>query len=126
MDAILSLKPHFAEAILDGTKTIELRTVAPRKPIERCWIYSVAPVQQIVGHFRPGEIRDATEEDCTKALVGSEEFHRFFAIEILEPTQLEPAINPRQDLSLGYVWLSPQSWRYAGQKEQAGLRRLAP
>jgi hypothetical protein len=126
IDAIFSLKPHFASAILDGTKSVELRTVAPKKPIERCWIYATAPVQQIVGYFRPGEIRDATPEDRKRALVGSEEFHRFFAIEILEPTAITPAIRPRIDLELGYRWLAPQSFRYCGIREREALRGRAP
>lgn len=53
MDALFSIRPHFATAILDGSKTVELRTVAPRKTIERIWIYATAPVQQIVGYFTP-------------------------------------------------------------------------
>ena len=125
MDAIFSVRPFFAESILDGTKTVELRTVAPRKEIGRCWIYSTAPVQRIVGHFRPGAVRDATDAEIAPYidLIGG---RRCYAIEILEPTELQPPINPREDLGLEYLWLAPQSFRYCGQKEQAALRGRAP
>jgi predicted transcriptional regulator len=124
-DAIFSIKPHFADTILDGSKTVELRKVAPRKPVERTWIYATAPIMRIVGHFKPGKIRDATHEDRIDALVSELDVDDYFAIEILEPVALEPPINPR-DMALGYLWLSPQSWRYTGQKEQAALRKRAP
>lgn len=120
-DAVFSIKPYFADAILDGSKTVELRKVAPKRSVERAWIYSTAPVMRIVGHFRPGQIRDATHEDRWHALVSELDADEYFAIEILEPVALEHPINPR-NLGLGYLWLSPQSWRYAGLKEQNAFR----
>jgi predicted transcriptional regulator len=120
-DAIFSIRPYFADAILDGSKTVELRKVAPKKPVERVWIYATAPVMHIVGHFEPGKIRDATHEDRKQALVSELDPDEYFAIEILEPVALEHPINPR-NLGLGYLWLSPQSWRYAGLKEQTAFR----
>lgn len=47
---LLSLRPRFADAILDGTKTVELR----RRPVNaepgtRVILYSCAPVMAIVG-----------------------------------------------------------------------------
>lgn len=128
LDAIFSIRPHFADAILDGSKTVELRTVAPKKAVERIWVYSSSPVQRIVGFFTPGKIQRATEEDFKKAhlVMGKEDAGRYYAIEVLDPAVIVPPIHPHSDLNLGYVWLSPQSWRYAGQKEQEALRRLAP
>ena len=120
-DAVFSIKPYFADAILDGSKTIELRKVAPKRPVERAWIYATAPVMRIVGHFRPGQIRDATLEDHELALISELDTEEYSAIEILEPVALERPINPRT-LGLGYLWLSPQSWRYVGAKEQAAFR----
>jgi hypothetical protein len=124
IDAIFSVKPYFADAILEGTKKVELRTVAPTKPLERIWIYSTSPVQRIVGHFKPGKIRNPTDMEIAPYIdeLGGRTCH---AIEILEPTTLEPAINPRE-LPLGYLWLPAQSWRYCGQKEEAALRKVAP
>ena len=120
-DAIFSIRPYFADAILDGSKTVELRKVAPKRPIERAWIYATAPVMRIVGHFQPGKIRDATYEDRKHALISELDAEEYSAIEILEPVALQHPINPR-NLGLGYLWQSPQSWRYAGLKEQTAFR----
>lgn len=49
-DAIISIRPAFAEAILSGKKTVELRRRIP--PVElgtRLWIYATRPVAAIVG-----------------------------------------------------------------------------
>ena len=124
-DAVFSIKPYFADAILDGSKTVELRKVAPKRPVERAWIYATAPVMRIIGHFRPGQIREATHEDRKHAMISELDADEYSAIEILEPVALDNPINPRT-LGLGYLWLSPQSWRYAGQKEQNALRERAP
>lgn len=138
------MKSHFADAILAGIKTVELRTVAPSKPVERAWIYATAPVQRIVGYFKPGKIvpmgavvegmpwaynPSAITGDLNAREDDAYEFckdRKYHAIEIHEPTTIIPAINPREDLGLEYLWLSPVSWRYCGQKEQAALRRIAP
>lgn len=49
-DAIISIRPHFADAILDGTKTIELRRRIPElQPGTRLWIYATRPTGAVVG-----------------------------------------------------------------------------
>jgi predicted transcriptional regulator len=49
-EAVISIHPTFAEAILSGRKTVELRRRIP--PIEvgaRLWIYATRPAASIVG-----------------------------------------------------------------------------
>ena len=47
---VLSLKPRFAEAILAGTKTVELRRTGPRIVVPtRGLIYATSPVRALVG-----------------------------------------------------------------------------
>jgi predicted transcriptional regulator len=49
-EAIISIRPTFAEAILSGKKTVELRRRIP--PVEvgaRLWIYATRPVAAVVG-----------------------------------------------------------------------------
>ena len=47
---VLSLKPRFAEAILDGTKTVELRRVMPRITIPTlASLYASGPERSLVG-----------------------------------------------------------------------------
>lgn len=54
---LISLKPKFAEAILDGTKRFEFRRVPFRRPgVERVVLYASSPVQRVVGEFSIGTI----------------------------------------------------------------------
>lgn len=49
---LLSIKPEFSEAILDGRKTYELRRrIFGRRDVGRCVIYSSSPVRRVVGEF---------------------------------------------------------------------------
>lgn len=52
MNLILSLKPQFAQKILDGSKLYEYRKKIPmRNDIDRVYIYASKPIQAIVGYF---------------------------------------------------------------------------
>lgn len=49
-DAIISIHPEYAAAILDGTKTIELRRRIPSLGKgTRLWIYATRPMAAVVG-----------------------------------------------------------------------------
>lgn len=49
-DAIISIHPRHANAILDGAKTIELRRRIPTLSIgTRLWIYATRPVGAVIG-----------------------------------------------------------------------------
>lgn len=49
-EAIISIKPNFAEAILSGDKSIELRRRIPQIATNaRLWIYATLPVGAVVG-----------------------------------------------------------------------------
>ena len=49
-DAIISIHPHYADAILSGKKTIELRRRIPSIEIgTRLWIYATRPLGAVVG-----------------------------------------------------------------------------
>ena len=54
--ALMAIHPNFAEAILDGTKTVEFRKRAPASDIRTVLIYATSPVQAIVGSFEIGQI----------------------------------------------------------------------
>ncbi len=50
--ALLSIRPEFAEAILDGRKTYELRRrLFARDDVERIVLYASSPTQRVVGEF---------------------------------------------------------------------------
>ena len=47
---VLSLKPRFADAVLTGAKTVELRRAEPKIVVPtRALIYSTSPVRALVG-----------------------------------------------------------------------------
>lgn len=50
--ALLSIRPEFAEAILEGRKTYELRRrLFARDDVERIVLYASRPTQRVVGEF---------------------------------------------------------------------------
>jgi len=49
---LLSIKPNFANAILEGTKTFELRRTIFRNPtVRKIIIYASSPVSRVIGEF---------------------------------------------------------------------------
>ena len=54
---LLSVKPQFASAILDGTKTFELRRAVFRAcGVHRAVLYASMPVGRVVGEFEIAEV----------------------------------------------------------------------
>ena len=64
MDAILSIKPIYANEILAGEKKVEFRKKIFKKDVERIYIYSSMPKKMIVGYFTFNQI----DEDSPKKL----------------------------------------------------------
>lgn len=111
MNVLLSIKPEFGEAILNGNKTYEFRRTSFRDPneVERVFIYATAPVQKIIGSFTiqnvindsPGELWERFGD-----VSGIEDRNRFmdyfegkesgYAIGIESISQFERAIDPRE------------------------------
>ncbi len=72
VEAMFSFKPKWANAILHGTKTVELRTTAPKKEISKAWIYASFPTQKIVGWFIPGKVYPPMDTEALYATFGYE------------------------------------------------------
>lgn len=49
--ALLSIRPHFAEAIFAGRKKVELRRSGFAQPISHVIVYATAPVRGVIGVF---------------------------------------------------------------------------
>ena len=61
---VLSVRPRFAEAIVGGRKTIEIRRRRPNvDPGTLGFIYSSSPVQAVIGSFRVDRILSGTPEE---------------------------------------------------------------
>ena len=53
MNLIISIHPHYAQMILNGSKRYEYRKSIPqRHDIQRVYIYATKPICRIVGEFR--------------------------------------------------------------------------
>ena len=61
---IISIRPTYAEAILSGVKTVELRRRIPSIEIgAKLWIYSTLPVGAVIGFAVVEDIIESTPED---------------------------------------------------------------
>ena len=79
-NAILSLLPVYAEAIINGTKTIEFRRKIFSRDIQKIYIYSSAPTKMILGYFTIKEVIAATPENLWErfSTIGGIEKKAFF------------------------------------------------
>lgn len=119
----LSLKPRYANAILNGTKTVELRRTRPTLPTGSLVIlYSSAPTRAVVGWAQLIGVRGGTPVEIWNeygAAAGIEEidyhayFHeadRAFALELDDVVAAVQPIPLSVIRSIGVQ--PPQSWRY--------------
>lgn len=118
-DVLMSIRPEYAEAILSGKKTFELRR---RKPSfaagSRVIVYSSSPDRQLLGTFEAGRVHEASPQELWQTVsktagVSREKFDAYFegcalayAIEVKAPTRLKPSplrMRPPQS----YLFLCP-------------------
>jgi predicted transcriptional regulator len=128
---LMSIRPAYAEAILSGSKTVELRR---RKPSfaagTRVLVYSSSPSRELRGTFEVGQVLGAEpdalwEQIGTRSGVDRKTFDAYFngvstayAIEVENPKRIQPTrlrIRPPQS----YLFLR------ARERRHRGLLRLA-
>ena len=105
-NAILSLLPIYAEAILKGTKTTEFRKKIFSGDIQKIYIYSSAPTKMILGYFTIKKIVETSPQELWTNFnsVGGIEKKAFFeyfneteigyGIVINEVIEFENSIDP--------------------------------
>ncbi|MCX6677486.1 MAG: ASCH domain-containing protein [Methanothrix sp.] len=108
MDVLLSIKPKFVEAIMDGRKKYEFRkNKFSNKDVNCIYIYSTSPIKKIIGLFKIDNII----EDSPRALwdqlkdhagISEDEFFDYFrnkqmgfALEIKEVERFENPLDPK-------------------------------
>lgn len=85
MKVILSIKPYYAEKILTGEKTYELRKSIFREPnIKTVIIYASSPISRIIGEFEVDgiiheEVRTLWKKTRDFAAVEKSFFDEYFA-----------------------------------------------
>lgn len=130
---LISIKTPYANLIVDGIKTIELRRRFPTDIAKgtKFLIYATAPTKAIIGECKVKEVRELSINDLWKdsakeAMIGWNEFKNYFSglkkgyaihlygyIRYDEPIALEQikGITPR----------APQSYRYLPKESEAGI-----
>ena len=82
---VLSVRPRFAEAIVDGRKTVEVRRQRPNvQPGTLGFVYSSSPMQAVVGSFRVDRLFSVTPEELwllarRGVCVSRQDFDSYFA-----------------------------------------------
>lgn len=121
MFAILSIRPKYVEAILEGNKKYEFRKKPIKKNVKEVWVYATKPVGKIVCKIYIGDIIEDTPENLWKNFgdfsgLEKEEFFTYFqskdkgvAIEIKNVEKFSEPIDPKKQLS---SFTPPQSWLY--------------
>ncbi len=84
MNVLLSIKPHYANAILSGTKKYEFRKTAfTRSDVEKVYLYANDNIKKIVGSFEIATILKDTPqriwEECHgHAGISKKDFFTYF------------------------------------------------
>lgn len=125
-DIVLSVKPRFADKILDGSKTVELRrrfsSAVPAGA--RAWIYSTTPIKAMTGAATISGVKQLPLNDLWKryksaVAVSKAEFNGYFdgteegyAILLSAPHALANPVS-LNDLRSFCEFEPPQSYQYA-------------
>ena len=135
---VLSLKPRFAEAILAGVKTVELRRTVPKIVIPtRALLYASSPVRALLGtcvitSVRSADLAALWHEYGSRSELPFHEFQQYFegvdtgtALILSEPQALSRPI-PLQDLrAKPRGFRPPQSYAYVNARIGNQLIRTA-
>lgn len=128
---LLSIQPRFAKAILDGTKTVELRRKPPRDQPDFVIIYGSGAAKAILGVAQLKEVHTSTPDDIWKKFGGTSgvtrvEFDEYFkgsatasALELTHPRRSGAEVSLSRLREIGLE--PPQSWRYVERQIAAQL-----
>lgn len=128
MNVLLSIKPEFAEKILDGEKQYEFRrtTFRDASAIDTVIMYATAPEKQIVGTFRMKDVLEEHPEllwnqfGAESGISDKSRFMEYFegkeagyAIEIDQTHELTEPVDPREHIT---DFTPPVSFQYASKE----------
>jgi predicted transcriptional regulator len=112
---LISIHPRWAEAILSGEKTVEVRRRPPDAQGALMLMYATAPESRVIGRARIGSVQRGTPEDLwdrfgARSALGRDEFLTYLAGApspgVLELVEIA-ALRPRP-----LVFPAPQSWMW--------------
>lgn len=119
----ISLKPHYADAILDGRKTVELRRTRPNLPDGALVIlYSSTPTRAVVGWAQLIGVSEGTpieiwDEYGAAAAIEELDYDAYFdGTDQAFALELDDVVAATQPIPLSVIRSigiqPPQSWRY--------------
>ena len=132
---LLSIKPKYVKAILDGTKHYEFRKQIFRdQSTKTIFIYASSPTKKIVACFRPGEIVEGPpdylwEQFWDVSGIEEEAFFEYFAGKetgyAIRIDDLEEFAEPKDPHAMFERFVPPQSFCYVnGAKQGRGFRTV--
>ena len=134
MTIILSIKPQFTNLILDGRKTIEMRTKIGKKFIKgaKIIIYSSSPVKAIVAIAKIKEIehlhkRQVDQKHLKKVCISQDFFDQYMKTRsecyLIELIDIKKIIKPISLVELKKNnFTAPQSFCYASNEIEQLVR----
>lgn len=126
---VLSLRPRFAEAILAGAKTVELRRTEPKIVVPtRALLYAASPVRALLGtciitSVRSTDLAALWQEHGSHAALSYEDFRRYFegvdvgtALTLTEPRRFSCKVALEDMRAKPRSFRPPQSFAYVDAK----------
>lgn len=116
--ALLSIHPRFSQAIIAGTKTVEIRRVIPKRDVRRLVIYETKPTMAVVAECDCYLITGTPERlwlDCRgeMGIIGKEFWSYMEGCENACAAVILRVRKPRFTSLADYgVRQAPQSWVY--------------
>ena len=124
---LLSIKPKYVRAILDGTKQYEFRKqIFKDESVKMVYIYSTSPQKKIVARFRLGKIIKEHpdflwEQYCDVSGLNEREFFEYFSDRdtgyAIRIDELEPFPEPVDPHAMFKQFVPPQSFCYVNGHE---------
>lgn len=120
-NVILSIKPIYANAIMDGIKKVEFRKKIFKKPVDKVFVYSSSPDKKIIGYFTIGNIvEDSPQKLWEKysdiGCISKEDFFNYyknmesgFSIKIESYKKFNKGVDPAEIFE---KFCAPQSYFY--------------
>jgi len=118
---MLSIKPIYANAILDGSKKVEFRRKVFKKNVDKVFIYSSSPTKEIIGYFTIDEIIEEKTTSLWRKFnsvggIQKRDFFKYFdgldrgfTIKINKVKKFKQGVNPKVIFE---NFTAPQSYIY--------------
>lgn len=124
--ALMSIHPQYAEAIFEGSKTVEFRKRRLARDIDTVYVYATSPIQRILGSFEIERIDEDSPENIwdkygTDGMIDEEAFFRYYdgkdsavAIVVKKTSEFSNPISLKQ---IEPKTIAPQSFRYIEKRQ---------